>query len=102
VQARAQRIGWARLFKRVFDIDMRRCSSCSAGELKIIAAILERATIGKILTHLGLDRGPPPRSKARERLREAMPGAMKQESVRGTLTRHGMTPNARDGAAFAA
>jgi tripartite-type tricarboxylate transporter receptor subunit TctC len=36
------------------------------------------------------------------RLREATLEAMKQESVRGTLTKHGMTPNARDGAAFAA
>jgi len=31
-----------------------------------IAAILERAVIGKTLTHLGLDPQPPPRSKARE------------------------------------
>jgi hypothetical protein len=29
-------------------------------------AILERAVIGTILTHLGLDPQPPPRSKARE------------------------------------
>ncbi len=57
VRARAQHIGWARLLERVFDIDMRRCPSCGAGELKIIAAILQRAAIGKILTHLGLDEG---------------------------------------------
>ena len=61
VRARAQHIGWARLLKRVFDIDMRRCPSWGAGELKIIAAILERAAIGKIFTHLGLDPRPPPR-----------------------------------------
>jgi len=30
------------------------------GELKIIAAILERPVIEKILTHLGLDPQPPP------------------------------------------
>ena len=35
-------------------------------QVKIIAAILERAVIGKILTHLGLDPQPLPRSKARE------------------------------------
>ncbi len=50
----------ARLLERVFDIDMRRCPSCGAGELEIIAAILERAAIEKLLTHLGLDPQPPP------------------------------------------
>jgi tripartite-type tricarboxylate transporter receptor subunit TctC len=35
------------------------------------------------------------------RLREATLEAMKQPAVRETLTRSGMTPNARDGAAFA-
>jgi hypothetical protein len=34
-------------------------------QVKIIAAILERAVIDKILTHLGLDPQPPPRSQAR-------------------------------------
>jgi hypothetical protein len=66
VQARAQPISWARLLERVFDIDLRRCPSCGAGELKIIAAILQRAAIGKILTHLGLDPRPPPRGRASE------------------------------------
>jgi hypothetical protein len=36
------------------------------GELKIIAAILERPVIEKVLTHLGLDPQPPPRALARE------------------------------------
>jgi hypothetical protein len=36
-----------------------------AGELKIIAAILERPAIEKILTHLGLEARAPPRSPAR-------------------------------------
>jgi hypothetical protein len=34
---------------------MQRCPHCGAGELKIIAAILERPVIEKILAHLGLD-----------------------------------------------
>ena len=38
VEAPVQRISWARLLKRVFDIDMQRCPNCGAGELKIIAA----------------------------------------------------------------
>ena len=66
VQARPHRISWARLLKRVFDIDMQHCPNCGAGELKIIAAILERPVIEKILTHLGLDPQPPPWGRARE------------------------------------
>jgi hypothetical protein len=65
-QARPRRISWARLLKRVFDIDMQHCPNCGAGELKIIAAILERPVIEKILTHLGLDPQPPPRERARK------------------------------------
>jgi hypothetical protein len=63
---RSHRIGWARLLKRVFDIDMQLCPNCGAGELKIIVAILERPVIEKILTHLGLNPQPPPRGRARE------------------------------------
>ena len=66
VQARPNRISWARLLKRVFDIDMQHCPNCGAGELKIIAAIVERPVIEKILTHLGLDPQPPPRGRACE------------------------------------
>ncbi len=65
-QARPHRISWARLLKRVFDIDMQTCPNCGAGELKIIAAILDRPVIEKMLTHLGLDPQPPPRGRARE------------------------------------
>jgi hypothetical protein len=65
VAARPHRIGWARLLKRMFDIDMERCPNCGAGELKSIAAILERPVIEKILTHLGLDPQPPPKVRAR-------------------------------------
>jgi hypothetical protein len=60
------RISWTRLLKTVFDIDMQHCPNCGAGELKIIAAILERPVIEKILAHLGLDPQPPPKSRARE------------------------------------
>lgn len=66
VLARPNRIGWARQLKRVFDVDMQHCPNCGAGELEIIAAILERPVIEKILTHLGLDPQPPPRGPARE------------------------------------
>ncbi|MFN8737048.1 MAG: transposase [Betaproteobacteria bacterium] len=66
VQAWPHRISWARLLKRVFDIDMQHCPNCGGGELKIIAAILERPAIEKILGHLGLDPQPPPKGRARE------------------------------------
>jgi hypothetical protein len=66
VQVRAKRIGWARLLERVFDIDLRRCPSCGAAELKVIAAILQRAAIEKTLTHPGLDPRPPPWGRASE------------------------------------
>ena len=45
------RICWARLLKRVFDIDIEHCPHCS-GTMKIIAAILESSVITKILDHL--------------------------------------------------
>ena len=58
------RMSWARLLKRVFDIDVERCPHCG-GDLKIIAAIEEPAVIVRILTHLGLPARAPPRSPAR-------------------------------------
>ncbi|WP_394808814.1 hypothetical protein [Nitrosomonas sp.] len=59
------RISWARLLKRVFDIDIdiEHCPHCG-GALKIIAAILEKAAITKILDHLGLPARAPPRAHA--------------------------------------
>jgi hypothetical protein len=46
-------ISWARLLKRVFDIDLEHCPHCG-GALTIIAAILDPAAIAKILAHLRL------------------------------------------------
>ncbi len=57
-------ISWARLLKRVFDIDVTTCPNCG-GQLKMIAAIEDPPVIQKILTHLGLSPHPPPRSPAR-------------------------------------
>ncbi len=61
---RPARMGWARLLKRVFEIDLEHCPNCG-GELKIIAAILESVVIERILTHLGLQARAPPRAPAR-------------------------------------
>ncbi len=57
------RISWARLLKRVFEIDIERCPHCG-GNMKIIAALLEKAAITKILDHLGLPARAPPRAPA--------------------------------------
>ena len=58
------RMTWARLLKRVFDLDLERCEQCG-GKLKIIAAIEEPAVIARILTHLVLAAQPPPHAPAR-------------------------------------
>jgi hypothetical protein len=58
-------MSWARLLKRVYDIDIERCEC--GGQLKIIAAIEEPAVIARILTHLGMPTRAPPRAPARVR-----------------------------------
>jgi hypothetical protein len=61
---------WARLLKRVFAIDMERCPVCQQGRLRIIAAIMERGVIEKILRHLKLAVDPRPlRQRGKPRLR---------------------------------
>jgi hypothetical protein len=61
-QGETPRMSWARLLKRVFDID--HCPNCG-GALKIIAAIEDPPVIVKILSHLGLPTRAPPRPPAR-------------------------------------
>jgi hypothetical protein len=64
------RLSWAKLLKRVFEIDLEHCPNCG-GELKVIAAILEQAVMEKILTHLGLQARAPPCSPARTQAPQA-------------------------------
>ena len=84
---RPARLNWARLLKRVFEIDLEHCPKCG-GKQKIVAAIVEvvpdsngpedclcldharasvswRPVIEKILTHMGLQARAPPRAPAR-------------------------------------
>ena len=56
-------MSWARLLKRVFEIDLEDCPNCG-GELKIIAAILEAPVIERIPNHRGLQARAPPRAPA--------------------------------------
>jgi hypothetical protein len=48
------------------ELPIEHCPNCGARELKIIATILERLVIEKILTHLRLDPKPPPIGRKRE------------------------------------
>jgi len=61
---RPARLSWAKLLKRVFEIDLEHCPNCG-GESKIIAAILEQPVIENALTHLDLQAREPPRAPAR-------------------------------------
>jgi hypothetical protein len=58
---RPMRLGWAKLLKRGFNLDLTHCPQCG-GELRTVAAILQRQAIEKILNHLGLEAQPPPRA----------------------------------------
>ena len=64
-QGAPARMSWARLLKRVFDIDIEHCSNCG-GSLKIIAAIEDPPVIVKILSPLGL---PTPAARASAAIR---------------------------------
>ena len=57
------RMNWARMLKRVFDLDIERCAC--GGNLKFVAVIEQPDVIEKILTHLGLSPQPPPIAPAR-------------------------------------
>ena len=53
-----QRIAWAKLLKRVFDIDISKCFTCQ-GPVKVIAAVQDPAVIARILEHLKMPQKPP-------------------------------------------
>jgi len=58
------RIPWAELLERVFRIDVLRCERCG-GRMTLIAFLTERASVKKVLEHLGLPTTGPPIAKAR-------------------------------------
>jgi hypothetical protein len=62
VHGETPRMSWARLLKRIFDIE--HCPNCR-GTLKIIVAIEDGPVIVKMLSHLGLPTRAPPRAPAR-------------------------------------
>ncbi len=50
-QRRARRREWARLIRRIYEVDPLVSSKCG-GEMRIISVILEHKVITKILGHL--------------------------------------------------
>ena len=65
-------MGWTKLLKRVFDIDVQTCLKCG-GQIKIISAIYNQQVIKRILSHIGENakipklapsRGPPERNES--------------------------------------
>jgi len=55
---------WAELMRRVFGLDVLRCSVCGK-QRRLIALITQRQVIVRILSHLKLDVHPPPILPAR-------------------------------------
>ena len=60
--ARALRLTWSELFRRVWRADVLRCSRCG-GELRLIAVIEDPAVVEKILKHVGRWKRGPPRER---------------------------------------
>ena len=62
--SRAPRQNWARLLRKIYEVDPFTCPRCS-GPMKIVAVIEQPETIRQILHHLKLwevsQRAPPPR-----------------------------------------
>jgi len=57
------RLDWAALLKRVFGVDVLKCSRCQ-GQMRVIACIEEHDVAKKILEHLGLRAEPLPTLQA--------------------------------------
>ena len=56
---RPRRVQWAELMRYAFGYELLSCPRCG-GKMKLLACILDRASIRKILTHRGLNPEPPP------------------------------------------
>ncbi len=55
---------WAELMRRAFGYDLLNCGKCG-GKMALLACIMQRAVISKILNHLGLPSESPRPAKAR-------------------------------------
>jgi len=61
---RPTRIAWAKLLRRVFQIDVETCPRC-AGRMKIVAALTDPAEVRRYLSHVGLPTAAPEPMPAR-------------------------------------
>ena len=60
----ARLLSWCQLLARVFAIDVTECPDCG-GQMKIIAALTDPASIRSYLEGVGLSARPPPIAPAR-------------------------------------
>ena len=67
--SKQHRIIWAKLLKKIFDIDIEKCQFCG-GKMKLLKPVTESSAIKKILDHLKLDSRAPPLAASRIRTTE--------------------------------
>ncbi|MFH1529958.1 MAG: transposase [Pseudomonadota bacterium] len=67
---RPRRLGWAKLLRRVLDVDVLTCPEC-ATSMTVIAFLTDPPVLRRILDHLGLPSSSPPLAPARSPLDEA-------------------------------
>ena len=58
-QSRAARSRWARLLRKVYEVEPLTCPHCG-GEMRVIAVIEEAPVIERILRHVGVWEPTPP------------------------------------------
>jgi hypothetical protein len=63
--AATPRMAWARLLRRLLDVDVLECPKCD-GRLRVLAAITERASVTRILAHIGVPTEAPAVARARD------------------------------------
>ena len=67
---RPRRLGWAKLLRRVLNVDALTCPEC-ATSMTVIAFLTDPLVLKRILDHLGLASSPPTVAPARSPLDEA-------------------------------
>jgi hypothetical protein len=63
--ATSRYIEWAVLMQRTWALDVLACPRCAL-KMRVLSTITDRATIRRILTHLGVRADPLPRAPARD------------------------------------
>ena len=64
LQIKKSSVRWAKLIKKVYEVDPLKCEQCG-GTTKIIAFIMDASSIHRILSHNGEEREPPQMHPAR-------------------------------------